>query len=145
MSDQVQDKAALLEREGRVVELVNEGYTMAEVAEQVGYSNAGAVSKAYWRAVKRYPAKQVDSHRQNENIKLDALEANAEQIETDAINSADLELALKAQDRRLKIMDRRAKLNGLDRPMQIETTGDSIQRVILDPRVLGISPGGDDA
>ena len=40
--------------------------------------------------------------------------------------------------------ERLAKLWGLDKPVQIETTGDSIQRIILDPRVLGIDTGGTD-
>jgi hypothetical protein len=108
-------------RRTRVVELVADGANYDKAAREVGYANRSGAFKAFWKALGEREAEAVDTHRALELTRLDALQrAVWEQAESGDVR------ALEAV---LKIMDRRAKLLGLD---QVESEG-SGSRPLVDP------------
>ena len=99
----------------------------------LGYTSRGAASKDFYRALEQRrdeQAAEVSVYRQEENERLDALlEAVWERATTpspvftkEGDHVAD-EIDMKAVDTVLKLMDRRAKLNGLDAPVKSELSG----------------------
>ncbi|MFD8470407.1 hypothetical protein ACFV10_35480 [Streptomyces cyaneofuscatus] len=99
----------------------------------LGYSDSGAARKDVIRALERNradEAAEVGVYRQQENERLDSL---LEAVWARATTPSPVfdreheivshEIDLKAVDTVLKLMDRRAKLNGLDMPVKAELSG----------------------
>lgn len=98
----------------------------------LGYSSRGAASKDFLRALEERrdeQAAEASIYRQEENERLDAL---LEAVWPRATEPAPVykdgeevgtEIDLKAVDTILKLMDRRAKLMGLDMPTKAELSG----------------------
>jgi hypothetical protein len=101
--------------------------------EALGYSSPDAARKDLHRALDAHrnaEAAEVGIYRQQENERLDALlEAawpQATQLQPVRNKEGDVvgeELDMRAVDTVLRLMDRRAKLNGLDMPTKAEVTG----------------------
>ncbi|MDX5526068.1 hypothetical protein PV677_35970 [Streptomyces sp. DE06-01C] len=99
----------------------------------LGYANAGAARKDLTRALQHHhdeEAAEASVYRQQENERLDALLAAVWDKATtpSPVFNKDREIVaeeidLKAVDTVLKLMDRRAKLNGLDMPQRTELSG----------------------
>ena len=100
-----------IDREREIVELRTEGYVWREIAEQVGMSTAG-VYKAYNRAMTRVIAPSIEEHRELEMDRLDILQRT---YWGPAVNGN-----LRAADYVLRVIDKRAKLLGLDAPMKVQ-------------------------
>jgi hypothetical protein len=107
--------AETIEKERRALGLRRAGITYDEIARQVGYANASGARKAVMRGLKRTLQDDADATRQLEADRLDRLQAGV----WNAAAGGDVQ----ALDRVLKIMDRRAKLLGLDVPAKHELTG----------------------
>lgn len=97
-------------REAQVLELRKAGVPFRQIAEQVGYAGPGPAYEAYKRAMHAIIKEPAEAVRDLEVARLDALFTVAYQRA--AIGDRDL----RALDRCLSIMDRRAKLLGLDAP-----------------------------
>ncbi|MFD7615776.1 hypothetical protein [Streptomyces sp. NPDC059802] len=99
----------------------------------LGYATPGSASKDVIRGLQarlRDEAAEVGVYRQQENERLDALLEAAwpRATEPRPIFNKDgevigEELDIRAVDTVLRLMDRRAKLNGLDMPVKAEVTG----------------------
>ncbi|WP_046248841.1 hypothetical protein [Streptomyces sp. MBT28] len=99
----------------------------------LGYSDAGAARKDLIRALENNrdeEAAEASAYRQQENERLDELLAAAWPRATQPSpvfdkegNVVDHALDMRAVDTVLRLMDRRAKLNGLDMPVKSEITG----------------------
>ena len=100
-----------IDREREIVELRTEGYVWREIAVQVGMSTAG-VYKAYNRAMTRVITPAVNEHRELELDRLDILQRTYWQP---AVNGN-----LRAADFVLRVIDKRAKLLGLDAPIKVQ-------------------------
>jgi hypothetical protein len=100
-----------IDKEREIVELRTEGYVWREIAEQVGMSTAG-VYKAYNRAMTRVIAPSIEEHRELELDRLDILQRTYWQP---AVNGN-----LRAADYVLRVIDKRAKLLGLDAPLKVQ-------------------------
>jgi len=100
-----------IDREREIVELRTEGYVWREIAQQVGMSTAG-VYKAYNRAMTRVITPAVNEHRELELDRLDILQRTYWQP---AVNGN-----LRAADFVLRVIDKRAKLLGLDAPIKVQ-------------------------
>jgi len=116
-------KPEVLDKEIEVVKLRRGGLTWDLIAERVGYGSASAAHAAYQRAAKRAVYEDVDAIRQVEGERLDLMQS--------AVWGKALQGDLPAIQTLIRIMERRAKLLGLDQPLrqQIEVTtydGDSI-------------------
>jgi transcriptional regulator len=116
-------KPEVLDREIEVVKLRRGGLTWDLIAERIGYKSASAAHAAYQRAAKRAVQDDIDAIRQIENERLD--------IAQSAIWGKVLAGELSAVQTLIRLMERRAKLLGLDQPIrqQIEVTtydGDTI-------------------
>ncbi|WP_228994404.1 hypothetical protein [Streptomyces sp. DH8] len=108
----------------------------------LGYANPGAARKDLTRALQHHhdeEAAEAKVYRQQENERLDALlEAVWDKATTPSpvFNKEGEEVAkeidLKAVDTVLKLIDRRAKLNGLDMPAAFEVSGPGGGAVRLD-------------
>lgn len=61
-------------RRTRVVELVADGANFDEADREVGYANRSGALKAYWKAIGVREVEAVDTHRQLELARLDALQ-----------------------------------------------------------------------
>ena len=103
--------------EAQCLHLRMAGYSHREIAAQLGI----APSSAYKRV--RHAFDEVNKHNLDTAEQLRALEL----LRLDELLSAlwDTAIAgdLKAVDRVLKVMERRAKLLGLDAPVMVETDG----------------------
>jgi hypothetical protein len=99
----------------------------------LGYASRGAASKDMLRALEQRrdeEAGAASAYRQQENERLDELMAAvwerattpSPQYNKDGIHTHD-EIDLRAVDTLLRLMDRRAKLNGLDSPVRTEVSG----------------------
>jgi hypothetical protein len=130
------NKAHLAEVAGRRAELIRlrrEGVKFEdERIQSLGYTSRGDASKDFYRALKERREEQdaeVSTYRQEESERLDAL---LEAVWSRATEPAPVykdgeevgsEIDLKAIETVLKLMDRRAKLMGLDMPIKAELSG----------------------
>lgn len=124
----------LVDREVRVLELRRMGFTWARIAEQVGYADHTGAYAAYKRAIKRTQQQPADELREQELDRIDRLQLalwpNAMKGNAQAVTTI------------IRLMERRARLLGLDMPVKIEqdiTTwnGDeSIDRAVRDLAAL---------
>lgn len=106
----------IIDKERKVLELRRAGYTLDDIARTVGYASPSGAFYALRRALKRTLQQPADELREMEADRLDRLQA--------AAWAKALQGDVRAIDTVLRIMDRRAKLMGLDAPgkMQVETT-----------------------
>lgn len=92
----------------QALELRKTGMTFEAIAKAVGYSCAASAYKAVMTALKDSLREPAEELRELEGARLDALQ---ERLADNVESGKDLLLVI---DRLLKIMDRRAKLFGLD-------------------------------
>lgn len=124
----------LVDKEIRVLELRRVGLTWQRIAEEVGYADHTGAYAAYKRAIKRTMQQPADELREQEIDRLDRLQVavwpSAMKGDTRAIMTI------------LRLMERRAKLLGLDKPIKIEqeiTTwdgNDTIDRAVRELAAL---------
>jgi hypothetical protein len=107
----VENTRELVEKETTIIELRHEGYVWREIATMVDMSIAGVV-KAYKRALMRHPVAAIEEHRELELDRLDNLQRTYWQP---AVNGN-----LRAADFVLRVIDKRAKLLGLDAPLKVQ-------------------------
>lgn len=100
------NRALAKRRKTRAVELVLNGCTYQQVAEQMGYANRGTVHRLVNETLAEHQVETVDDLRALEVARLDALQAA---YWDRAISGKDLRAAAFV----LKILDRRAKMLGL--------------------------------
>jgi len=105
-----------LEKEARVLSLRRLGVTFDHIAQQLGYASGSGAYNAYRRACLKIIYEEVEETRKMEMDRLD----NAQMRIMQAVNQGDIP----AINTLLRIMDRRAKLLGLDMPVksQVEVT-----------------------
>jgi hypothetical protein len=101
----------LVDREKQIIELRIEGFTWRQIAEQTQMSPAGAL-KAYNRAMIRTLKPASEELRELELDRLDTLQQTYWQP---AVNGN-----LRAADFILRVIDKRAKILGLDAPTKIQ-------------------------
>jgi DNA-binding Lrp family transcriptional regulator len=103
------------------------GMTYQKIADAMGCTKMTAYNRVQ-RALAAIPAEAVDEYRRLETERLDAML----EITLDKALDPENKSALFAVDRALAIMDRRAKLLGLDSPVKHEViTLDYIQTEIM--------------
>jgi hypothetical protein len=112
MSENEEKELDLIKRETQVVELRRTGATWEGIAQVVGYSNAGGAYKAYQRAMSRVFDQPVQELR---NAELDRLDRLQRAYWKDAIEGN-----ARSADFILRVIDKRAKLLGLDAPTKIQ-------------------------
>lgn len=121
-------------RRTKLLELRRQGVRFDdERIEALGYSSPGAARKDLIRALENHrdeEAAEASAYRQQENERLDELLAAAWPRATQPSpvfdkegNIVDHALDMRAVDTVLRLMDRRAKLNGLDMPAKQELSG----------------------
>lgn len=98
------------QRAAQAVQLRASKITYEKIAVQCGYANAGACRKAIMRELDRTVVKNVDTLRSEELKTLDVLQEGCMKLFLNEKNKG----RLFAADRVLAIMERRAKLMGLD-------------------------------
>ena len=103
------DKAA------QALALRKTGATYEQIAAHLGYSSRQSANRAVLRLLAAHEAENVADLRTLENMRLDDL--------LFAVYKAALGGDLGAIDRALRIMERRAKLLGLDAPVKQEISG----------------------
>ncbi|MGA5670063.1 hypothetical protein ACPCTG_31850 [Streptomyces pseudogriseolus] len=121
-------------RRTKLLELRRQGVRYDdERIEALGYTSPNAARRDLTRALEAHrneEAAEVAVYRQQENERLDALLEAAWPQATQPTPVRDKEgniigeeLDMRAVDTVLRLMDRRAKLNGLDMPAKAEVTG----------------------
>lgn len=121
-------------RRTKLLELRRQGVRYDDPrVEALGYSSPNAARRDVTRALEAHRAEEaaeVGIYRQQENERLDALLEAAWPRATQPSpvfdkegNVVGEELDMRAVDTVLRLMDRRAKLNGLDMPAKAELTG----------------------
>lgn len=99
-------------KEQEVVKLRRGGLTWDLIAERVGYSNPSGAYRAYQKALERVVAEDINAIRELETERLDLAQSAiwGKVLQGDNPSIANL----------LRIMERRAKLLGLDQPTRIQ-------------------------
>lgn len=124
----------LVDKEIKVLELRRVGLTWTRIAEEVGYADHTGAYAAYKRAIKRTMQQPADELREQELDRIDRLQV--------AVWPAAMKGDTRAVLTIVRLMERRAKLTGLDMPIKIEqdvttwTGGDSIDRAVRDLAAL---------
>ena len=96
-------------REAEALSLRLAGYSYGEIASELGYANASGAHKAVMRALEKlHPVEKAEKLRRIEAARLDRLWRRL----WAKLEEGDLSVV----DRLLKIMERRARLLGLDAP-----------------------------
>ena len=102
----------VLEREAQVLRFRRAGLTFDMIAQRLGYSHASGAHKAYINACKRIVYSDVEEVRREEQDRLDialsAIWPNVLRGDTPSIVAM------------VRIMERRAKLLGLDMPVRVQ-------------------------
>jgi hypothetical protein len=124
----------LVDKETKVLELRRAGLTWQRISEETGYADATGAYAAYKRVIKRTQQQPADELREQEVDRIDRLQL------------ALWPNAMKGSERAIltivRLMERRAKLLGLDAPTRIQQdvttwTGDeSIDRAVRDLAAL---------
>lgn len=126
------------ERDAEAARLQARGMSLRQIAQQLGYANQSGVHKAIQRALAAVPVQGVDELRRVQCDQLDYLTAKALEV-LEAKHYAhsthgelvygpngevlvDSAPTLNAIDRLVRILERRAKLMGLDAPQRHEVT-----------------------
>ena len=113
------------QKQKRALELRIAGKELKEIAAEVGYAGESGAHKAIMTALKKTLQEPADELRKMEAERLDKMMAAIwEQATSGSANSTWF------IDRILNIMDRRAKLLGLDKPASMDTADKA--RVYLD-------------
>ena len=104
--------AETLAKEQEVLKLRRGGLTWDLIAQRVGYSNASGAYQAYQKSLSRVVAEDVNAIRELETERLDLAQSAiwGKVLQGDNPSIANL----------LRIMERRAKLLGLDQPTRIQ-------------------------
>ena len=127
-------KPETLEKERKVLEYRRGGLTFDLIAERLGYASASGAHKAYLSACNRIVYEDVVEVRKSEMDRLDIAQAAiwgdlTDTQNTDANTRARLVLAL------IKIMERRARLLGLDMPTKAQVEVSIYDRDTIDDEV----------
>jgi hypothetical protein len=122
-----ESEAEMRRRDARVYELRIQGNTFEQIASEVGYSGPSGAWQAHQRIKSEWIFESIDEARQLELMRLDELQVA---VWDRAINGD-----LPAAHCVLKIMDRRAKLLGLDKPEKIDVNKWDINAEDLDAEV----------
>jgi len=127
-------KPETLEKERKVLEFRRGGLTFDLIAERLGYASASGAHKAYLSACNRIVYEDVVEVRKSEMDRLDIAQAAiwgdlTDTVNTDANTRARLVLAL------IKIMERRARLLGLDMPTKAQVEVSIYDRDTIDAEV----------
>lgn len=119
-----------VDREMRVLELRRGGLTWHQIAQTMGYAGHSGAYAAYKRAMQRTLQEPADDIRRMESERLDRLQV--------AHWSRAIQGDPQATTMILRIMERRAKMLGLDMPVKIQQDvtvwegGESIDRAVRD-------------
>ena len=105
-------KPEVLDKEAQVVQLRRGGLTWDLIAQRVGYKHPASARDAYMRASARIVRDDIDAIRQTEEDRLD--------IAQSAIWDKVLDGDVQAVNTLIRVMERRAKLLGLDQPVKIQ-------------------------
>lgn len=123
---------AVIEREKRVLELRRGGLTFDLIAERVGYASASGAHKAYISACRRIVVEDVNAIR---NAEIDRLDIAQAAIWGDVVNGVDAPTRARAILALIKIMERRARLLGLDVPTKSQVEVNIHDRDSIDAEV----------
>jgi len=107
-------------RANRALELRMAGATWQQVADQLGYKQKSSAQQAVRRAIERETERVADIRESYRTMQLLRLERSLRAIWPQVLQGD-----LFAIDRELKLMERQAKLLGLDAPTQITITEDT--------------------
>ena len=123
-----------MEKERKVLEYRRGGLTFDLIAERLGYASASGAHKAYLSACNRIVYEDVVEVRKSEMDRLDIAQAAiwgdlTDTVNVDANTRARLVLAL------IKIMERRARLLGLDMPTKAQVEVSIYDRDTIDDEV----------
>lgn len=125
-------KPEIIERERQVIELRRAGCTWDDIARQIGYANRKSAHEAFNRAMRRtLHDAGVDELRALEGERLDRLQRA---VWTKAMNGD-----LPAVHTVLRVMERRAKLFGLDAPIQVGVTVEHLDPASIDSEVARLA------
>ena len=117
-------RLAAREREIKALELRKAGATYVQIAEALGISRAGA-HKVVLRALARLEKEAGEEAEHLRRLEIERLDAMLLAIWPHVKKGS-----LGAIDRAIRIMERRAKLLGLDAPTKADIQGEQVIRII---------------
>jgi hypothetical protein len=102
----------------RLLTLRSMRMTYAQIADEMGYSDASGARQALMRALDRHEAENAAQLRTLENLALDRDERALAAIIGDTTKPG--HERIRAIDARTRLSARRSRLNGLDAPLQVQ-------------------------
>lgn len=116
------DRATVAGNENKAVELRKAGLPYAQIADALGFASASSAYRTVMRALARNQSEQVEELRMIEGARLDRMQQ--------AVWQRAVQGDLHTIDRVLRIMDRRARLFGLDAPQKVSVNTDEVDAQI---------------
>lgn len=123
-----------------ILALKNEGYSEAEIGKELGLSTT-YVRRLYDGALQYVPVEDIEKHRTLELSRLEAMHreifkvlmSNANIIQGGRqLDFVDNNLKLSCVDKLIKVMERKARLLGLDKPYTVKVTMEEKPRPLAD-------------
>lgn len=102
----------------RILTLRTARMTYDQIAVELGYGDGSAARRALIRALDRHEAENVTQLRTLENLALDADERTLTAIASDTTKTD--ATRIRAVDAKTRLRARRARMNGLDAPVQVQ-------------------------
>ncbi|QDH92786.1 Rnase E [Gordonia phage Bakery] len=112
---------AIMEREARCLELFLAGAKYVHIAKEVGFREPQSARRAIERAIARRRQERDDLADEASTIMLDQLDMLYRAHITTALDRKNPD-QYKATEQVLRVLDRKAKLQGINAPVQVETT-----------------------
>lgn len=125
---------AQAERSNQILKLRAQSFTLEQIAEQVGLKSASAVHNVLSRAIQKLRTENVEACREMEVARLDEVLDRAWEAyrRVEAIEPLDEGELLAHRDHIVRILQRRAKLLGIEAPVrhEIEVSTKPLDQVI---------------
>lgn len=121
-------RISAVERRAQTVELRSQGHTFEEIAQIVGYSNKASAYNAFQTALGSIVKEPVETYRAVELQRLDKM--------TKGLADRAFDGDIPAVHALLKVMERRAKMLGIDHSPDVQLTNNGQIQVVLDGRVM---------
>jgi len=145
--DAGKDRAEVTARETRAIRFRIAGLTYDQIAKEMGYSDRSTARDLVMRGLRRVQVESSDELRRLENARLDT--ATAALVPLIAGRATNDNIRIRAIDSFIRVSARRARMNGLDAPLEVQVSDEWDTRIAELAAQLGINdptmePAGDD-
>lgn len=111
----------------KCLRLRREGYTLDEIAEEVGYASRSGAYKAIMSALDKIRVPNVENLRKAQNLEIETMRGRISKLTRDilskkTVSTQEAHLLARLNHELIRLQNREAKLNGMDAPVDVHIT-----------------------